>query len=57
MYKVKCIDVQWAIQIAGVLAQSVERPPHYREVVGSNHGRVIPKDVKTQVHSNKKKNF
>ena len=30
----------------GVLAQSVERPPHNREVVGSNPGRVIPKDVK-----------
>ena len=29
-----------------VLAQSVERPPHIREVVGSNPGRVIPKDVK-----------
>ena len=29
-----------------VLAQSVERPPHNREVVGSIPGRVIPKDVK-----------
>ena len=30
----------------GVLAQSVERPPHNRQVVGLNPGRVIPKDVK-----------
>ena len=29
-----------------VSAQSVERPPHNREVVGSIPGRVIPKDVK-----------
>ena len=29
-----------------MLAQSVERPPHNREVVGSIPGRVIPKDVK-----------
>ena len=29
-----------------VLAQSVERPPHNREVVGSIPGRVIPTDVK-----------
>ena len=29
-----------------VLAPSVERPPHNREVVGSIPGRVIPKDVK-----------
>ena len=29
-----------------MLAQSVERPPHNREVVGSNPGRVIPEDVK-----------
>ena len=29
-----------------VLAQSVERPPHNREVVGSISGSVIPKDVK-----------
>ena len=29
-----------------MLAQSVERPPHNREVVGLNPGRVIPKDVK-----------
>ena len=29
-----------------VLAQSVERLPHNREVVGSIPGRVIPKDVK-----------
>ena len=28
-----------------MLAQSVERPPHNRDVVGSNPGRVIPKDV------------
>ena len=32
----------------GDLAQSVERPPHNREVVGSNPGRAIPKDVKTR---------
>ena len=30
----------------GVLAQSVERPPHNQEVVGSNPGRAIPKDGK-----------
>ena len=29
-----------------MLAQSVERPPHNREVVGSIPGRVIPKDIK-----------
>ena len=28
------------------LALSVERPPHNREVMGSNPDRVIPKDVK-----------
>ena len=27
------------------MAKSVERPPHNREVLGSNPGRVIPKDV------------
>ena len=32
----------------GVLSQTVERPPHNREVVGSNPGRVIPKDIKRQ---------
>ena len=30
--------------MTGVLAQSVEHPPHNQEVVGLNHGRVIPKD-------------
>ena len=32
--------------VIALLAQSVERPPHNREVVGSIPGRVIPKDVK-----------
>ena len=32
--------------VTGVLAQSVERPPHNREEVGSNPSRVIPKYVK-----------
>ena len=32
--------------LTGVLAQSVERLPHNWEVVGSNRGCVIPKDVK-----------
>ena len=34
------------VHLTGVLAQSVERPPHNREVVGSKPVRVIPKDVK-----------
>ena len=35
-----------SLNVRCVLAQSVERPPHNREVVGSIPGRVIPKDVK-----------
>ena len=29
--------------LPGTVAQWLERPPHEREVVGSNPGRVIPK--------------
>ena len=35
-----------------MLAQSVERLPHNREVVGSIPGRVIPKDVNNNNNNN-----
>ena len=46
VFKIIFVGLEWKTVRRHALAQSVERPPHNREVVGSIPGRVIPKDVK-----------
>ena len=41
-----CLPNYVLILYTGVMAQWLERPPHDREVAGSNPGLVIPKTLK-----------